>query len=619
MEFWRQVVFKALDIYSSKTTTQETKTFGFHYLVNPILAMDVQRGSQTIDGQKLVDKSMIDAIHAKVWRPNLGDLGDDATPGLDHSRMELLQMSALLIRDHSQILQEAKKDVIKFGWNYIKLEDIVNKQAAYVLIAFFIAQFDTPAKIVTQIYVALLKAHAYEGRALVVQALELIAPVLRKRIPSTPDPRYPIWARWPRRILSEDGNNPQQMTNIFQFLVRHDDLFYESREHFFSWIIVSLPKLITQHPNPSAENKKLSISLVNLIWKWEDRRVKTVQSSPVRHRLAQSQDTRSPSVTGTGQAEKPEPTVPHHLRLLTIKHLVTFITSLNEKFTNSDLCRKTLMLIKNFLGPGFWDDLEIDLIQRQLEPHLTKDITELTLPAFLNSLQILNVVLEVKSDDWVLQRLLEMQKLLDKCLRSDNAEIQDGVQPVLARILQAIPPPKEDEEELDIETAPQQFLGLLNTIINESFAASLISSVNILWTLSKKRPTAVDPHVISLMKSFQKLAKDHIASSGPQIPSATGQIPKPIDPQSQVKDVEPELTIALLRKVIDVAAARVSGLGDQRRPFLSVLAQLVEKSQSTELCLKILGIVRAWVFEPTDGFPTLKEKTAVLGDRKSVV
>lgn len=613
MEFWRQVVFKALDIYSSKTTTQETKTFGFHYLVNPILAMDVQRGSQTVDGQKLVDKSMIDAIHAKVWRPNLGDLGDDATPGLDHSRMELLQMSALLIKDHSQILQEAKKDVIKFGWNYIKLEDIVNKQAAYVLIAFFIAQFDTPAKIVTQIYVALLKAHAYEGRALVVQALELIAPVLRKRIPSTPDPRYPIWARWPRRILSEDGNNPQQMTNIFQFLVRHDDLFYESREHFFSWIIVSLPKLITQHPNPSAENKKLSISLVNLIWQWEERRVTAVQSSPVRRRLAPSQDTRSPSVTGTGQTEKPEPTVPHHLRLLTIKHLVTFITSLNEKFTNSDLCRKTLVLIKNFLGPGFWDDLEIDLVQRQLEPHLTKDITDATLPAFLNSLQILKAVLEVKSDDWVLQRLLEMQKLLDKCLRSDNAEIQDGVQPVLARILQAIPPPKEDEEEPDMETAPQQFLGLLNTIINESFAASLISSVNILWTLSKKRPAAVDPHVISLMKSFQKLAKDHIASSGPQIPSVTGQIPKPVDPQAQAKDAEPELTIALLRKVIDVAAARVSGLGDQRRPFLSVLAQLVEKSQSSELCLKILGIVRAWVFEPTDGFPTLKEKTAVLG------
>ena len=400
MEFWRQVVFKALDIYSSKTTTQETKTFGFHYLVNPILAMDVQRGSQTVDGQKLVDKSMIDAIHAKVWRPNLGDLGDDATPGLDHSRMELLQMSALLIKDHSQILQEAKKDVIKFGWNYIKLEDIVNKQAAYVLIAFFIAQFDTPAKIVTQIYVALLKAHAYEGRALVVQALELIAPVLRKRIPSTPDPRYPIWARWPRRILSEDGNNPQQMTNIFQFLVRHDDLFYESREHFFSWIIVSLPKLITQHPNPSAENKKLSISLVNLIWQWEERRVEGKEVNLIREPsespnakkrkldMLNEQQTPSPSPSKPGPAasvpvpaDRPEYLIPPVARAKMIKYLVEFIASLNERFPlpsakpppvptshgpvpptlTADMCKKAMSLFYNLLQPQYWGDLDVDL------------------------------------------------------------------------------------------------------------------------------------------------------------------------------------------------------------------------------------------------------------------
>ena len=615
VEYWRQVVIKALDIYASKATTQETKTFGFHYLVNPILAMDVQRGSPTVEGHKLIDKSMIDAIHAKVWRPNLGDLGDDASPGLDHSRMELLQMSALLIRDHANILQEARKDVIKFGWNYIKLEDIVNKQAAYVLIAFFIGQFDTPAKIVTQIYVALLKAHAHEGRALVAQALELIAPVLRKRIPGTPDPRYPIWARWPRRILSEDGNNPQQMTNIFQFLVRHDDLFYESREHFFSWIIVSLPKLITQHPNPSTENKKLSISLVTLIWNWEERRVKTVQSSPVRRRLALQQDIRSPSVGGTGQNEKPEPTVSPPLRLLTIKHLVTFIISLNEKFTTSDLCKKALNLLKNFLGPDYWSDLDIDIVLRLLEPHLTKDITEVSISGsisgYVNSLQILQAILDVKPVDWILQRLPDMQKLLEKCLRSDNAEIHDGVQPVLARILQAIPPPKEEEEEQDTETPSQQFLGLLNTIINENFVAHLMSSVNILWTLSQTCPPAIDAHIISLMKSFQKLAKDHIASSGVQNPPGAGPLVKPADAQAQ-KDPEAEQVISLLRKVIDVASARVSILGDQRRPFLSVLAQLVEKSQSSELCLKILGIVRDWVFKPTDGFPTLKEKTAVL-------
>ncbi|KAI5799270.1 hypothetical protein DFH27DRAFT_653555 [Peziza echinospora] len=612
VEFWRRVVFKAIEIYASKNTTQETKTFAFHYLVNPILAMDVQRGSQPVNGHKLIDKSMIDAIHAYVWRPNLGDLGDDASPGLDHSRMELLQMSALLIKDHQGMLQDARKDIIKFGWNYIKLEDIVNKQAAYVLIAFFIAQFDTPAKIVTQIYVALLKAHAHEGRALVAQALELLAPVLSKRIPpSMQDPRYPIWARWPRKILSEDGNNPQQMTNIFQFLVRHDDLFYESREHFFSWIIISLPKLINQLPNPSTENKKLSISLVTLIWKWEERRIRGAQNSPVRKRLGLAQDTRSPSGGSmVATTEKPETTVSPTLRALTIKHIISFITQIPEKYTSSDLCKKALKLLRNFLGHDCWGDLVMDTIPKNLEDNLNNDITEQLLPVYINSLQALSIIMELRTDDWILARLPELHKVLEKSLRSDSAEIHDGVQPILARILQAIPPPKEEEEEMDMETPQQKFLNLLNTVINDSFASNLMSSVNILWTLSQKRAPAIDTHIISLMKSFQKLAKDHIAAAPQNVPPQGA--PKPADGQAPAKDPEAEQAINLLRKVIDVASARVSILGDQRRPFLSVLAQLVEKSQSSELCLKILGIVRAWVFEPTDGFPTLKEKTAVL-------
>lgn len=592
-------MFKCLEVYASKAASQDTKTYAFHYLVNPILAMDVQRGSTPVEGHKLIDKTMIDAMHARIWRPNLVDPGDDVSPGLDHSRMELLQMSALLIRDHSHLLQEARKDVIKFGWNYIKLEDIVNKQAAYVLIAFFICKFDTPAKIVTQIYVALLRAHQHEGRALVSQALELIAPVLRKRIPSTPDPRYPIWSRWPRRILSEDGHNPQQMTNIFLFLVRHDDLFYESREHFFSWIVASLPKLITQHPNPSTENKKLSISLVTLLWKWEQRRVQSQKNSPNK-------------LNGTTDG-KPEPAISTQLRMATIKHLVTFISGLSENFSKSDLCKKALILLKNFLGPGYWCDLEIDLFSKILEPYIVaKDVAEANLPGYLNSLQILKTILEVKSDEWILQRLPELQKLLEKSLRSEDTEIHDGAQPALARILRALPTQKEEEDEPDSESPVTQFLSLLNNIVSDNFTANLMSSINILHTLSQTRAPAIDNHIIPLMKAFQKLAKDHIAGAPPNPAGVVPPAVRPPDLVGQTKEADPDNSITLLRKVIDVASSRVSVLGDQRRPFLSVLAQLVEKSQSTELCLKMLGIVRGWVFEPTDGFPTLKEKTAVL-------
>ena len=59
-------------------------------------------------------------------------------------------------------------------------------------------------------------------------------------------------------------------------------------------------------------------------------------------------------------------------------------------------------------------------------------------------------------------------------------------------------------------------------------------------------------------------------------------------------------------------SARISTLGEQRRPYLSVLASLVERSANNRLCKKILDQVNEWIFHPTEPVPTLKEKTAVL-------
>src|SRR5699024_5612247 len=139
---------------------------------------------------------------------------------------ELLQLSALLIKYHHTTVQDSRKDIIKFAWNYIRLEDIINKYGAYVLISYFIAHYETPFKIVIQVYVALLRAHQNEGKALVTQALDVLAPVLPTRVLAqnqsnqVADVRYPLWAKWPRRILAEETANLQQVMSIFHFLVR---------------------------------------------------------------------------------------------------------------------------------------------------------------------------------------------------------------------------------------------------------------------------------------------------------------------------------------------------------------------------------------------------------------
>ncbi|KAH0562572.1 hypothetical protein GP486_002747 [Trichoglossum hirsutum] len=658
VEYQRAIVIRCLDLYAGKNITQKTKTFAFHYLVNPTLAMDIMRGMKDPKAPKLMDKGMTEAIHNKIWKPNLGDLGDDpGQAGVDHSRLELLQMSAMLIKHHHHLLQDARKDVIKFGWNYIKLEDIINKHAAYVLIGYFIAHYETPSKIVVQIYVALLRAHQNEGRSLVTQALELIAPFLPKRVVSSGDLRYPIWAKWPRRILAEEGHNVQQLTCILYFMVRHHELFYESREHFVPWVIGSLSK-IAPPPNPSNENKKLSLNMVSLIWQWEQQRVKGPQAasespqSKKRKLDAVTNSSSSPPVSQSASAlpERAEYMIPESLRIAVIGYLVRFIIGLPERYGAAPsspsqppqqprMCKKSLQLLYDLLTPEYWGDLDkVDLFTKVTEPTLTMEVKmnaqtdkpdDKYVTSVVNTLQVLRIIVNMKPDDWIIANLPQLQKLLEKPLRSELPEIQDclhsaseehdddrKLKPFVKRILDAVPEEAPEEEDVDAEAPTSEFITFLSAVATETLSAgNHISSINILWTLAQRRPSEMDSHIPLVMKALsQKLARDHVATyttaSGQ---AAVAQSAKTAEPASGSPDQrELEVQTDLILKTIDLIALRMSTLGDQRRPFLSVLASLVEKSQSITLCMKILDMVESWVFKSTEPFPTLKEKTAVL-------
>ena len=257
------IIDRCLDLYSLKSETQQVKTFLLHSVVNPIMARDIQntRNANNKAGI-LADTKLFNLLLERLWKPAVGDVTDDLSPpGMDHSRMEALQLSAFVLKYHKDAVSEDRKDIIKYSWGHIKLEDVINKYAAYVLICYFIRSYDTPTKIAVQIYNQLLKAHQNEGKALVTQALEVLAPVLPARLASntnTPgDKRSPTWARLPRKILNEETGNLQQVQSIFNFIVRQPDLFYESREFFIPTIIQMLHK-IAPPPNPSNENKKLA-------------------------------------------------------------------------------------------------------------------------------------------------------------------------------------------------------------------------------------------------------------------------------------------------------------------------------------------------------------------------
>ncbi|EGX94854.1 histone acetylase complex subunit Paf400, putative [Cordyceps militaris CM01] len=672
IDFWRTTVLRCLDAYSARNGSNKTKYFLLHNIVNPIVAMDVMRRwnqPEQDKSQRFMDKSVIDAVSSKIWKVH-PDMASDDAAGIDHTRFEVLQLSAMLVKYYFTTLQEARKDIIKFGWTFIRLEDIINKHAAYVVIGYFIAHYETPTKIVNQVYLSLLKTNQNEGRALVTQALELIAPVLPKRCATLPTEKFPAWQVAPRRILADEGHNGQQMMSIFQFLVKHPELFYEARDKYTVLIITSLRK-VAAPPNPSHEHKKLALNMMWLIWTWEQWRVEgrtgiiAGSVSPVsKKRKLDSID--QPIASPAAAKTTPEYLIPPGFRQKMLKFLVEFIAQLNERYvlpsakpreptpttmpvpqTSTELCKKAMSLLHNLVQHRYWGDLELDLFPNVTDVMLASEKTQVILNAdpsdkekyddkfltsIINTLQVVRILLNAKPDDWIQKNIPAVQKVLEKCLKSENPEIQDclhlenkkyddgrELKSTIKRILDAVPedtPMEDADADGEPEVPTSEIIAYLSQIATEQMnSASYFSGVNILWSLEDRKPAVIDQHIPSLMKALQsKHAREHVqhynalsnAANGAQraadAPATTGELPA----------YELELQTRLMIKEIQVVALRMETLGDNRRPFLSVLATLVEKSLHIDLCTEILNMVESWVFRVEGTWPTLKEKTAVL-------
>lgn len=675
VDFWKTIVLRCLDAYSARNVSNKTKYFLLHNIVNPIVAMDVMRHwnqEEQDRSHRFMDKSVIDAVSSKIWKVHPDMTSDDAAqPGIDHTRFEVLQLSAMLVKYYHTTLQEARKDIIKFGWTFIRLEDIINKHAAYVVIGYFIAHYETPTKIVNQVYLSLLKTNQNEGRALVTQALELIAPVLPKRCATLPNEKFPAWQVAPRRILADEGHNVQQMMSIFQFLVKHPELFYEARDKYTVMIITSLRK-VAAPPTPSHEHKKLALNMMWLIWTWEQWRVEgrgaptvsSVSDSPSSKKRKLDSDPPMPS-PALAKAT-PEYLVPPGFRQKMLKFLVEFIAQLNERYVlpsakpreqattaipmpqpSTELCKKAMSLLHNLVQRQYWGDLELDLFPNVTDVMLASEKTQVILNAdpsdkekydekfltsIINTLQVVRILLNAKSDDWIQKNIPAVQKVLEKCLKSENPEIQDCLhlddkkyddgrvlRSTIKRVLDAVPedtPMEDADADGETEVQTSEIIAYLSQIATEQMNnAAYFSGVNILWSLEDRKPAIIDQHIPSLMKALQsKHAREHVqhynalanaangAQRAPDAAATTGELPA----------YELELQTRLMIKEIQVVALRMETLGDNRRPFLSVLATLVEKSLHIDLSTEILNMVESWVFRIEGTWPTLKEKTAVL-------
>jgi hypothetical protein len=188
---------------------------------------------------------------------------------------ELLQLATLLVQYMPTELGRYRKELIKFGWNHLKREDSVAKQWAFVNVSRFFEAYQAPDKIILQVYVALLRTCQPEGRHLVRQALDILTPALPKRLfHNMTDHKYPIWIRYTKKILLEEGHSLLHLVHIWQLIVRHAELFYSARALFVPIMVTSLTR-IGLGANAAAENRRLALDLADLIISWDLKRQRT--------------------------------------------------------------------------------------------------------------------------------------------------------------------------------------------------------------------------------------------------------------------------------------------------------------------------------------------------------
>ncbi|KAI8367767.1 hypothetical protein BD560DRAFT_353389 [Blakeslea trispora] len=620
----RAVLERFLQQFNDTSVSALLRMMMLRHVINPSLLVSITRKE---DGNTVLDNAMVEQLNQKLWSQLTTDTSDEDQYVEDSVRIELLQLTAMIVQYASHLLTDLRKEIIKFGWHYLRLEDATCKQAAYVLIARFISAFETPSKIVIQIYAALLRAHLSEARVLVKQGLDILAPVLPKRVPLLANERVPTWVRLTRKVIVEDTHSISQMVNVYQLLVRQPDLFYDYREHFLPQIVNALPKLgLLQNATP--ENKLLTVELSELLLKWEQHRLQAQSKlesaalSPAKRSAEDAPDTptkKSKSESADGELKtttsstttvvastknhgqestSKEYVPPLTLRENTIGYLVRLACTVYNPsdMIQRKLVQRVLELIKQFLEPAVWPDVHVKFAH--LERTLTvKEMNEILVASVCSALEILSIDIAHKPVEWFIVNMSQLFRLLENSIKSDNTRVHTALQPVLSTIFGAINQTTNSEKPDELQHPDvAAFVSLLDSTITDGMASmnNIYVVLKLLQASSTNRSEQLDPFVIGIVKLLQKLTKEHIISAHTAPPTSQ---------DSQIN---------LLILGLNLLKKRISHLGDQRRWLLSCLTQLIEKSPDVQLLHTILDMVSEWTLDRKEAFPTVREKAGLL-------
>ncbi|WVZ66880.1 hypothetical protein U9M48_016041 [Paspalum notatum var. saurae] len=637
-----------LNIFQSKQYGQDHLVVTMQILILPMLAHSFQNGQSW----EVVDPSIIKTIVDKLLDPP-----EEVSAEYDEPlRIELLQLATLLLKYLQNDLVHHRKELIKFGWNHLKREDNSSKQWAFVNVCHFLEAYQAPEKIILQVFIALLRTCQPENKLLVKQALDILMPALPRRLPPG-DSRMPIWIRYTKKVLVEEGHSIPNMIHIFQLIVRHADLFYSCRAHFVPQMVNSLSRLGLPY-NTTAENRRLAIELAGLVVAWERQRqseMKVAQESESQNQIGdmlnpsviggdpkRSSDVPSfsddlskrvkvepglqplcvmspggasiPNIETPGSSGQPDeeykPNAAMEEMIITFLIRVSLVIEFKDK-ESSSMYKQALDLLTQALEVWPNANVKFNYLEKLIGNLSTSPQAQAQAQsqskdpatALAQGLDVMNKVLEKQPRLFIRNNINHISQVLDPCFNNKMLDAGKSLCSLLKMVFSAFP--------LEAATTPQDIKLLhqrIQDLIQKSLAAvttsqialelsdtnSLISfALFVLNALAEVQRNFIDPFIGLLFRVLQRLARDMGSSAVSH--NRQGQRPE-LDSSVNSRPTVDSAVISNMKTVLKLISERVMSSSDHRKSMGQILqALLSEKGTDSSILLCILDMIKTWI------------------------
>lgn len=639
-----------LNLFQSKELTQDHLVVAMQMLILPMLVHAFQNG-QSWD---VVDPSIIKTIVEKLLDPP-----EEISAEYDEPlRIELLQLATLFLKYLPENLVHHRKELIKFGWNHLKRDDSASKQWAFVNVCHFLEAYQAPEKIILQVFLALLRTCQPENKVLVKQALDILIPALPRRLPLG-EYKIPLWIRYTKKILVEEGHSVANLIHIFQLIVRHSDLFYSCRAQFVPQMVNSLSRLGLPQNTPP-ENRRLAIELAGLVVAWEKqrqaeakvisdteghvqsmdmpsltpaagsdltggainakrpsdasgfsddltKRVKTENGLPTLGAMSPS-STSTPNIgtpVSAGQSdEEYKPNAAMEEMIINFLIRVALVTEPKDK-EMSAMYKQALELLSQALEVWPTANVKFNYLEKLLSSLQPSGQNKDPSTALAQGLDVMNKVLEKQPHLFIRNNVHQITQLLEPCFNSKLLDIGKSLCTLLKMVFDAFPldamntPPDIKLLQSKVEELIQKHLAAVTApqiSLETSLANSMISfAVSVIKTLAEGQKSFIDPFLPPLIRVLQRLTRDMGMLTGSIAKQVHRMDQEPSPATARLKSDLGAVTFNL-KSILKLVSGRVLLVPECKRSISPILQSILsEKGTDASVLLTVLDIMKDWI------------------------